>query len=249
MMKPRRLRLIAVLLILAPCCCVADEVRIATASNFRHAMIRLAAQFEAESGHEITPIFGSTGKHFAQILHGAPFDAFFAADAERPFRLEQEGRVIAGSRFTYATGKLALWSRTENYVDSTGDVLTSGDFRHLAIANPKLAPYGRAAREVLVGLGAWGKLEGRLVSGENVAQAFQFVQSGNAELGFVAWAQLLQDGQIIDGSYWLVPGSMHQPIEQEAVLLKDSQAGRDFMYFVRSARGAGIIQSSGYETP
>lgn len=244
-----RVCLLGVLLALAPQCSPAEEIRIATASNFRHAMIRLASAFEAETGHEVTPIFGSTGKHYAQISHGAPFDAFFAADSERPLLLDQEGHAIAGSRFTYAVGRLALWSPKGGYVDSGGAVLKHRNFRHLAIANPQLAPYGRAAREVMLGLEAWYELESRLVRGENVAQAFQFVQSGNAELGFVAWAQLLRDGQVTGGSHWLVPPELHQPIEQQAVLLKDTQAGRDFMYFVRGARGAGIIQSSGYETP
>jgi len=236
------------LIFLAPCQSSADEIRIATASNFRNAMTALAEQFEAETEHEITLIFGSTGKHFAQIKHGAPFDAFFAADSERPQRLEQEGLAITGSRFTYATGKLALWSPMAGYVDSSGDILARGTFRHLAIANPKLAPYGRAAREVLEWLGAWDNLSARLVRGENIAQAFQFVSSGNAELGFVAWSQLLRGDQPIDGSYWLVPDSWYQAIEQQAVLLRDTDAGRAFMVFVRGDTAARIIDSRGYET-
>jgi molybdate transport system substrate-binding protein len=225
----------------------AGEIRVATASNFRDTMSALANQFERTTEHKVTPIFGSTGKHFAQIMNGAPFDAFFAADSERPKRLEEENRVVAGSRFTYARGKLVLWSPTANYVDSRGEILEHGDFRHLAIANPALAPYGQAARQVLAGLGLWPQLGERLVRGENVGQAFLFVSSGNAEMGFVAWSQLKRKDIPVKGSFWLVPGNLYHPIDQQAVLLSENEAGPAFMSYVRSSAAARIISAHGYE--
>jgi len=228
---------------------MADEIRIAVASNFAGAIKAAVGLFEAESGHSVTLAFGSTGKHYAQIRNGAPFDAFFAADAQRPKLLEEESLAIAGSRFTYAVGKLVLWSPATAYVDTQGKVLEQGKFRHLAIANPELAPYGIAAREVLQTRGLWDELEKRLVRGENISQAFQFVASGNAELGFVAWSQLRRPGQDVEGSYWDVPTALYTPIEQQAILLKDSDAGRALMSFMRSEKAIRIIRDHGYETP
>jgi molybdate transport system substrate-binding protein len=227
----------------------ADSIQIATASNFRDAMSSLANNFELESGHELVLIFGSTGKHFAQIVHGAPFDAFFAADAERPTRLEKEGLTIAGSRFTYAGGQLVLWKPAAGSVKLDEAVLQNGQFRHLAIANPDLAPYGRAAAETLKSLGLWEALSDRLVRGENIGQTFQFVMSGNAELGFVAWAQLKSAPGLANNAIWLVPANLHQPIKQQAVLLNDKPAARAFMQFVRSEAAAGIIREHGYTVP
>jgi molybdate transport system substrate-binding protein len=228
---------------------MADEIRIAVASNFAGAIKAAVDQFEADTGHNVTLSFGSTGKHYAQIRNGAPFDAFFAADARRPELLEKEGLAIAGSRFTYAEGKLVLWSPVAAYVDTQGRVLEHGTFRHLALANPKLAPYGVAAREVLMEYRLWEKLERRLVRGENISQAFQFVASGNAELGFVAWSQVKRPGHQVDGSFWDVPAHLYTPIEQQAVLLNDSGAGRAFMSFMRSEKAIRIIRDHGYETP
>jgi len=228
---------------------MADEIRIAVASNFAGAIKAAVGLFEANSGHRVTLAFGSTGKHYAQIRNGAPFDAFFAADARRPELLEKENLAIAGSRFTYAVGKLVLWSPATAYVDIQGKVLQQGTFRHLAIANPELAPYGIAAREVLQTRGLWDELEKRLVRGENISQAFQFVASGNAELGFVAWSQLRRPGQDVEGSYWNVPTALYTPIEQQAILLKDSDAGRALMSFMRSEKAIRIIRDHGYETP
>jgi len=239
-----------VLAILAPCHLIADEIRVAAASNFRDAILALAGRFEAQTQHQVTLIFGSTGKQYAQILHGAPFDAFFAADAARPELLEKADFAIAGSRFTYARGRLALWSPRADYVDPGGGVLAQGEFRHLAMANPDLAPYGQAAREVLESLGVWDELGGRIVRGENIGQAFQFVKSGNAELGFVAWSQLQRgDNQFVEGSHWLMPADLYRPIEQQAVLLTDSPAARAFMSFIRSEEAATIIRSHGYDIP
>lgn len=227
----------------------ADEIRVAVASNFTHAMRALAERFEAISDHEITLIFGSTGKHYAQIRNGAPFDVYFAADADRPRMLEEDGLIVPGSRVTYALGRLVLWSPRENYVDPAGDCLEAGDFRHLAIANPKLAPYGQAAAQVLQARGLWEKMQGQLVRGENIGQAYQFVKSGNAQLGFVACSQVTRPGQPTEGSFWEVPQELYEPIVQQAVLLRDLDAGRELLAFVRGAMGAEILVAFGYTTP
>jgi molybdate transport system substrate-binding protein len=227
----------------------ADEIKVAVASNFSAARV-LAGGFEQATGHQVTLVFGSTGKHYTQILNGAPFDVFLAADALHPTRLENGGRGVAGSRFTYAVGSLALWSLDEGLVDSEGRALLDGRFRHLAIAHPRLAPYGAAAREVLTAMGLWEPLGSRLVRGENVAQAFQFVASGNAELGFVALSQVERGGRaIVDGSFWKVPTELHQPIEQQALLLRNRDVARGFLRFLRSDEARAIIRQYGYTTP
>jgi len=225
------------------------ETRIAVAANFAPALRTLAETFEARHGGRIGIVVGSTGKLYAQIHHGAPFDALFAADERRPALLEQEGRTRPGSRFTYAIGRLALWSPDAGRVDAAGRVLSEGRFRHLAIANPKLAPYGRAAQQVLEARGLWQMLQPRLVRGENVGQAWQFVHSGNAELGFVALSQVRQPGQAVAGSHWVVPQALYTPIVQQAVLLTDNPLAADFLHFVQSAEGHGIIQAFGYQLP
>jgi molybdate transport system substrate-binding protein len=224
----------------------ADEVKVAVATNFVGAMSALVERFEATSGHTVLVSSGSTGGHYAQIKNGAPFDAFFAADTERPRLLEAEGVAVPGSRFLYAVGRIALWSNRTAYVDADGRILATGGFRHLAIANPNLAPYGAAAREVLMARGLWDRLQPRLVTGQDVGQTYSFVQTGNAELGFVAWAQLRQPDHAIEGSYWLAPESMHGPIEQEAVLLRDLPAARALTEFVKSPAAREIIRSYGY---
>ena len=228
---------------------IAEETRVAVASNFRVAIETLAERFEADTGHEVSLIFGSTGKHYAQIKNGAPFDAFFAADIKRPELLEQEGAALPGSRFTYALGKLILWSPQAGYVDPEGKVLGQGTFRHLAIANPKLAPYGKAAREVLQARGVWNALKAKTVRGENISQTFQFVSSGNAELGLVAWSQVKQPGHRMTGSWWKVPQALYTPIEQQAVLLKENTAARAFLSFMKSEKSRALIRSFGYDTP
>lgn len=224
----------------------AEEIRVAVATNFAETMQALVAEFEANSDHEVLLSSGATGSHYAQIKNGAPFDAFFAADAERPRLLEDEGVAVAGSRFRYAVGRLMLWSPRAEYVDADGRVLETGDFRHLAIANPELAPYGAAAREVLTARGLWETLEPRLVRGQDIGQTYSFVHTGNAELGFVAYAQLVKPGDAVAGSYWLVPESLHAPIEQEAVLLRDAPAVRELIEFVKSPAARAIIESYGY---
>ena len=227
----------------------ADEIQVAVASNFAPAVRQLASRFEKETGHQVKLSFGSTGKQYAQILHGAPFHAWFAADAYRPMRLEEAGRIVPGSRFTYARGRLVLWSPQLGLVDDEGEVLRRGDFRHLALANPRLAPYGLAARQVLEKLGLWQILQNRLVRGENIGQTYQFVKTGNAELGLVAASQVLDRSRTEKGSFWLLPADLHGPIEQQAVLLRDEEAARAFLAFAASEAGRAIIRANGYEVP
>ena len=239
----------AVLILVVATSTAAEEIRVAVASNFTEAMRQVAGRFEQRSGHQIIPVFGSTGKHYAQIKHGAPFHAFFAADVKRPRLLEEQGLGMPGSRFTYAVGKLVLWSPNADYVDPSGQVLKDGDFRYVALANPKHAPYGRAAQEVLEALGQWQHLQRKLVRGENIGQTFQFVMTGNAELGFIAWSQLGRPGQPEKGSWWAIPQEFYAPIEQQAILLKDNAAARDFLSFVRRKEAKEIIRAYGYGTP
>lgn len=221
-----------------------DEITLAVASNFTKAAQQLAAEFEKISGHKVRLAFGSTGAHYAQISHGAPFDAFFAADVKTPALLERERKIIPGSRVTYAQGQLVLWSPKADFINLKGEVLQQTTFKYLAIANPKLAPYGLAAQQTLEALGILAQVEARLVRGENISQTHQFIASGAAELGFVALAQIITGA--IKGSYWLVPQNLYDPIEQQAVLLTDKQAARDFLGFVQSDAGRKIIQAYGY---
>ena len=229
----------------------AEHITVAVASNFTSPMRALVSIFEYQTGQRITLVTGSTGRHYAQILNGAPFDVFFAADSLHPARLENDGLAVADSRFTYAQGRLVLWSPMPGYVDSRGEILTSGRFEHLAIANPKLAPYGSAAQKVLEQLHLWQSLQPQLVRGENISQAFQFVKTGAAELGFVALSQIAlsriqQPGRAVTGSYWLVPQNLHAPIAQQAVILKPSATASAFMDFVRSPAATEILHSYGY---
>lgn len=234
----------------------AEEIRAAVASNFATTFTSLARAFAGQSRHRVVIATGSTGKHYAQIRHGAPFDLFFAADAERPILLEQQGFAAKGSRFIYAYGRLVLWQpqhslagglpaegSAENQVLSD---LKRARFRYLAIANPGLAPYGKAAEETLVKLGLWERFSNKIVRGENIAQAFHFVSSGNAQMGFVARSQIINLPNIDSLHYWDVPGSYYQAIEQQAVILKNSPAATDFMAFVLSPAGTQIIREGGY---
>lgn len=226
------------------------DIGVAVASNFRFAIEELAEAFETTTGHHLVLSVGATGKHYAQIRNGAPFDVFLAADRERPGQLEAAGIAVAGSRFTYAVGRLVLWSAQGGYAGSDDQVLHDGGFRHLAIANPRLAPYGRAARETLESLGLLDDLQGRLVYGENIAQTFQFVSSGAAELGFVALSQVSRPGAAAAGSFsWVVPASLHRPIEQQAVLIVAGEPAESLMAFLRGAAARRIIRNHGYETP
>lgn len=247
--RGEKARWIAVIFCLIPARANAEELQVAVASNFSKAMRAIAVEFEAVSGHRVRVIPGSTGKHFAQIMQGAPYDVFLAADVRRPEELEKRGMVLPGSRFTYAVGKLVLWSPRAGYLDGEGAVLKNGNFRFLAMANPRHAPYGRAAREILQAMDLWAELTGRIVRGENVGQAFQYVKSGNAELGFVARSQLHDLGVASKGSHWEAPDRLYAPILQQAALLKEKVSGREFLAFIRSETGLKIICSHGYDAP
>ena len=226
----------------------ADEIRVAAASNFRDTLKEISALFEQQSGIEVVLIFGSTGKHYAQLLNGAPYDLFFAADAARPQKLESRGLALPGRRYTYAIGRLALWDPEGETSETVQARIMSGDYRRLAMANPELAPYGRAAKQALLALGLWRGASSRVVTGENVAQAYQFAASGNADLGFVARAQL-ERSPAPAGSWWLVPVSHHDPIEQQVVQLTDKPAAGRFFDFARSAEALEIIRLHGYALP
>lgn len=227
----------------------ADTVPVAVAANFAAPMQKIAAAFEADTGHKAELSLGATGKFYAQITHGAPFQVLLSADDTTPARLEREGKAVANTRFSYAIGSLVLWSAQPGYVDAQGAVLKTGDFRHLAVANPRTAPYGMAAMQVMDKLGVSAALRPRLVQGENIAQTFQFVSSGNAALGFVALSQVMVDGKISQGSAWQVPAHLHAPIRQEAVLLQPGQGkpgALALLQYLRSDKARAIIQTYGY---
>ena len=228
----------------------ADEVQVAVAANFTAPIQAIARDFEKDTGHTLIAAYGATGQFYTQIKNGAPFEMFLAADESTPKTLEKEGEIVPGSRFTYAVGTLALWSAKEGYVDHDGKVLTENTFNHLAIANPKAAPYGLAATQVLAGMGLTDRVKGKIVEGQNITQAYQFVSTGNAELGFVALSQIYKDGKVSRGSAWIVPASMHDPIKQDAVILnkgKDSAAAKALVEYLKGPKAAAVIKSYGYE--
>jgi molybdate transport system substrate-binding protein len=238
------------LALFSPLCVHAAQVQVAVAANFFGPMKAIAADFEKATGHKAALSSGATGKFYAQIQSGAPFDVFLAADDETPARLDKEGATVAGSRFTYATGKLVLWSAKPDFVDNKGEVLKSAKFSHIALAAPKLAPYGAAAVETLTRMGLLAQLEARFVQGESLGQTFSFVATGNAELGFVALSQVWENGKIKSGSAWVVPAALHSPIRQDAVLLsraKDNPAAAALMNFLKSDGAKAVIRSFGYE--
>jgi molybdate transport system substrate-binding protein len=227
----------------------AAEVSVAVAANFAVPMQKIAAAFERDTGHRALLAFGSTGRFHAQIRNGAPFQVLLAADAQTPARLEQERLAVPGSRFTYATGRLVLWSATPGLVDERGDVLRNPGRGKIAIADPKLAPYGAAALEVIRRLGLEASLQPRLVQGESIGQAYQFVSTGNAPLGFVALSQVMDHGRIPAGSAWIVPQELHAPIRQDAVLLaagKDNLAAAALLAYLRSDAVRTIVVAHGY---
>lgn len=228
----------------------AAEVQVAVAANFTAPMQKIAVAFEQDTGHKAVLAFGSTGKFYAQIRNGAPFQVLLSADDETPARLEKEGATIASTRFTYATGRLVLWSKQAGVVDDKGEVLRTGKFDHIALADPKLAPYGAAAVEALTQLGLMQALQPKLVQGENIGQAYQFVMTGNAPLGFVALSQVMVEGKIREGSAWVVPAKLHTPIRQDAVVLspgKDNPAAFALMAYLKGDKAVAIIRSFGYE--
>ncbi len=231
----------------------AGEIRVAVASNFYPAMKEIVLQYElkqsqSSENHNIVLISGSSGKHYAQILNGAPFDIFFSADKVRPILLEKKGISETGSRFTYALGRLVLWSSFDGFIERD-ERLYNNDLRFLAIANPKIAPYGVAAREALISMNLWEDLQSKLVRGENIAQTFQFVNGGNAKLGFISYSQLMNPSYPVVGSFWEVPQTLYTPIEQQVVLLKKSSLAKDFLSFIESDESLNIISKYGYDLP
>ena len=229
----------------------AGEVTVAVASNFALPMKVIAGEFERESGHRVRLAFGSSGNFYAQIKHGAPFDLFLSADQAKPAALEAEGMIHPGSRFTYAIGTLVLWSPKPDLVDQQAEVLAQGQFRKLAIANPKLAPYGTAAAQALQSFGIYDRMMPRLVRGENIGQTYQFVSTGNAELGFVALSQVVSDGKLREGSAWVVPEHLYSPIRQDAVLLRSSgenPAAQALSDYLRSEKATAVMENYGYTT-
>ena len=227
----------------------AAEVSVAVAANFTAPMQKIVQAFEQDTGHKASLAFGSTGKFYTQIKNGAPFHILLAADNTTPTRLEAEGAGVPNSRFTYATGKLVLWSKQAGLVDDKGDVLRGGKFARLAIANPKTAPYGAAAIETLTALGLLQAVQAKFVQGENIAQTHQFVATENAALGFVALSQVFADGRMKDGSAWIVPASLHKPLQQDAVLLtagKDNPAAIALLIYLRGDKAKTIMRSFGY---
>jgi molybdate transport system substrate-binding protein len=229
----------------------ADEVLVAVAANFAAPMKLIAADFEQASGHKAQLAFGASGGFYAQIKNGAPFQVLLSADDETPAKLVQEGLADASSRFTYAIGSLVLWSARPGFVDGRGDILRTTSYAKLALANPRTAPYGRAAVEALTSLGLLGALEARFVQGENIAQTYQFVMTGNAELGFVALSQVWKDGALTGGSAWLVPAELHQPIRQDAVRLtaaRGNVAALALLQYLQSDKAKAIIRAFGYRT-
>lgn len=229
----------------------AEVIHAAVASNFTAPMKQIVAQFEERTGHDVTLSFGSSGKLFAQIQNGAPFQVYFSADQQKPEALENAGLAAPGSRFTYAVGSLALWSATPGFVDEDYTPLKNLEFRKLALANPKLAPYGIAAVEVLNALKLRETTKPKWVMGENIAQTYQFVDSGNADLGFVALSQVLDNGKLKKGCAWPVPAELHSPIRQDAVLLRraqDNAGAKALLDYIRGDEAHGILRAYGYTT-
>lgn len=247
----KRLLLVLLLGLLQPAA-QAGQMLVAVAANFAEVVDRLKPDFERQTGHVLVATTGSTGKLYAQIKAGAPFQVLMSADVATPQRLEREGAAVAGTRFTYAVGKLALWSRSPAVAAADGPAtLRAGPFRHLAIANPALSPYGVAAREVMQATGTWQVLQPRLVMGENIGQTHSMVASGAAEVGFVALSAVQSPRAPAGGSFWVVPPSLHAPLQQEAVLLnpgRNSAAAREWLTFLQTAPARQLIQSYGYGT-
>ena len=239
-------------------CCVclmsanaqAAEIKVAVASNFANVLKEIAVEFQKDTGHQLAITPGATGKFYAQIINGAPFDVFLSADDETPRKLAQEGKAITSSQFTYAIGRLALWSPNPEMVDKNADILKTDKFKFIAIANAKVAPYGQAAVQTMQKLGLLAKIEPRVVQGESIAQTYQFVSTGNAQLGFVALSQIFEHGRIKTGSAWIVPEEMHEQLKQDAVILqscKQTSVCQDLMDYLKSEKAKKMMASYGYK--
>ena len=230
----------------------AGEVQVAVAANFTKPMEKIAEDFFKATDHKAVLSFGATGKFVEQIKQGAPFEVLLAADQKNPIKLENEQLAVPGSRYTYAIGKLVLWSAKPDLVDDKGNVLKTGGFEHIAIADPKTAPYGKAAMKVMEKLGMLDALKPKMVQGESIAQAKEFVSSGNAELGFVALSQVIKDGKIAEGSGWMVPQDLYAPLYQDAILLKTGEnnaAAKALMDYLKTEPAQAVIKAYGYELP
>ncbi len=231
----------------------AEATLVAVASNFSEPMKEIATEFEKATGHTAKLSFGSSGKFVSQLENGAPYEVLLSADAKGPLKLEQAGLAVPNTRFTYALGKLVLWSAKPGYVDDQGKILTKGGFKHLSLADPKLAPYGVAAIEALKHLNVFDKLSPLFVLGENISQTYQFISTSNAELGFVALSQVIdKNGTISEGSGWIVPTNLYAPIQQDAVLLTqgaENPAAPAFINYLKSAPALAIIKKYGYDLP
>lgn len=228
----------------------AAEVSVAVAANFSSPMKIIAQDFERITGHKAVLSFGGTGQFYAQIKNGAPYSLLLAADAHTPAKIEKEGLGVTGTTFTYAIGHLVLWSKTSGRVDDRGEILKTGNFSKIAIANPKLAPYGAAAIEVLNNLGIMSQVKPKIVEGANIAQTYQFVFSENADFGFVALSQVYENGKLKQGSAWIVPTSLYSPIKQDAILLNpgcDNPAAIALLTYLRSDAAKAVIRKFGYE--
>ncbi|MDD1609291.1 MAG: molybdate ABC transporter substrate-binding protein [Methylococcaceae bacterium] len=229
----------------------AETTIVAVAANFTKPMTEIAELFEKKTGYSANLSFGASGKFVAQIENAAPFEVFLAADDKTTAKVAQDGFAVADSSFTYAIGKLVLWSATANLVDDKGEILSKGGFKHLALADPKLAPYGAAAVEVLKNKTLFDKLQPLFVQGENITQTYQFISTGNAELGFVALSQVINPdkSKIVNGSAWQVPENLYTPIKQNAVLLKKGEgnpAAPALIQFLKSPEAKAIISKYGY---
>ncbi len=243
------LAILGVLLALGPTAAWAAETQVAVAANFTEPAKEIAAAFRAATGHTATLIFGSSGQFYAQMAHGAPYEVFLSADADRPAKAEQDGLGVTGSRFTYAIGRLVLYSKTPGLADGAGAVLSTGRFNKLSIADPAAAPYGVAALQTLRKLGVYAAVKPRIVMGSSITQAYQFVETGAAELGFVAYSQVINQS---GGSRWLVPAADHAPIGQQAILLYPGQnnpAASAFLAFLKGPQAVAIIRKYGYDVP
>jgi molybdate transport system substrate-binding protein len=251
-MKSIKFGLLGALLAMMAQVANAGEVTAAVAANFTAPVQQIAELFQKETGHTVKLSFGSSGKFYSQIKEGAPFDVFLAADEKNPKLLEQEGLAVADTRFVYALGKLVLWSAKPGFVDDKGAVLSKGEYNKISYADPKLAPYGLAAQETLQKMGLWDKVQSKLVTGESIAQTYQFAATGNADLAFIALSQITKDGKVTEGSLWIVPADMYNPIKQAAIRLtaaKDKAAAQAFLKFLKSEKALAVIRSFGYGLP
>ena len=225
-------------------------VLVAVAANFSKPMTEIVSQFEKATGHSAKLSFGSSGKFVSQLENGGPFEVLLSADEKGPEKLEQAGLTVPNSRFVYALGKLVLWSATPNFVDDKGKILMTSNFKHLALADPKVAPYGAAAIDVLKKMKLLEKLQPLFVQGENIAQTYQFISTANAELGFLALSQVIENGKIVGGPSWIIPDNLHAPIRQGAVLMKigaENPAARALIDYLKSIPALAIIKKHGYD--